>query len=142
MTNIKASIGGAPVSTFTIVAGAPSATGEVQVDTTTGELTFFGADVTAGLTNVTASYTTSRVSGDYNPNAYSFSSVSQTVPMQNEDIKFEVGIGDKIRSKCNCTNGVGAVSGTGNMGSNIENFSNFVNSLNTDDVSGIKQVNS
>lgn len=139
MTDVKGEIGGT-ATTFTIVAGAPASSGEVQVDTTTGEMTFFAADVTAGLTNMTASYNLSRVRGDYNPDAYSFSSTSQTIPMQNEDIKFEVGIGDKIEVNVIGTKVFGAVSGTGNVGSNIENFLSFVSALKTNDVAGIKQA--
>ena len=140
MTNIKGSIGGAPVGAFTIVAGVPAASGEVQVDMTTGQLTFFGADVTLGLTNVTASYSLNRVAGDYNPDVYSFSSITQTVPMENEFMKYEVGIGDKIEVNVLGTDLFGAVSGTGNTGSNILNMLNFINALNTNDTDGIKQA--
>lgn len=139
MTNINGDIAGVP-TVFTIVAGPPAASGEVQVDTTTGQLTFFAADVAAGLTNVTATYSLTRSKGAYNPDVYSYSNVTQTKPMEGEDIRFEVGVGDKIEINTIGTKLFGDVSGVSNTGNHLLNFMNFVASLDLDDESGIKKA--
>lgn len=140
VTNITGSIGGGPAGSFTVVAGPPAASGQVQVDTTTGKLTFFPADVTSGLTNLTASYTLNRNAGDYNPDTYSYINTTQTSPMQGENIQYDIGINDKINVNVIGSDVFGSASAGGNAGIQLENFNKFVTALTVGDKTGIQQA--
>jgi flagellin-like hook-associated protein FlgL len=140
VTNISGSIGGGAAAPFTIVAGPPAASGEVQVDTTTGQLTFFPTDVASGLTNLTASYNLNRNAGDYNPDAYSYINTTQTTPLQGESIRYDIGINDKININVIGSDLFGNTSAGSNSGVQLENFGKFVNALTTSNQAGIQQA--
>ena len=140
VTNITGSIGAGAPAAFNIVAGPPAASGDVQVDIATGQLTFFPADVASGLTNLTASYNLDRLAGDYNPDSYSYINTTQITPMQGENIRYDIGIGDKINVNVIGTNVFGGVGAGTNAGVNLANFKKFVDALNTGNKAGIQQA--
>ena len=138
VTNVEGDVAGVP-TVFALVAGAP-AVGEVQVDSTTGQMTFNAIDVGAGITGANATYSVDRLRGEYNPDVYSYSSISQTAPMQGENIQFEVGVGNKIDVNVIGTKIFGLVSGAGNTGDNMVAFQDLVTALATNDTSGIENA--
>lgn len=136
---ISGKVGGT-ATTFTVQTTPPTASGQVQLDTTTGKLTFFGADVAAGITNLTASYTLNRNAGDYNPDAYCYTSTTQTAPMQGEDINYDIGVSDSININVIGSKVFGDAASGSNQGTNLANFSKFINALNTNNQAGIQQA--
>lgn len=129
-------------TTFTIVPGVPANTGEVQVDSVTGKLSFFANDKTTGtgVTDVIAKYTVVRAAGDYNPDVYSFSDNTQTNPLDDENISFEVGVSDKININTIGSTIFGNAVGTSSQGSNLTKINDFITALTNNDNVGIGQA--